>query len=210
MKRLKARAKAPVLVVAIDKAWALRGVKNASGIDAFEMLCEALTTVNSFRAVRRANGRIFAVLVDTSPHLHNAVLESSARSRSGKKAMFPPFILTQSMDVMLSTSDSSCTSQSRVLCTDPERTWEALVSMGRPRFTAWRHSSVVLDRVREQTTQNRASGRALHYVTYKSDVHICSYSSDLMLTLGASRGWYQLCPGCLQFGKTCGYGWQSK
>ncbi|EEY62365.1 uncharacterized protein PITG_14792 [Phytophthora infestans T30-4] len=38
----------------------------------------------------------------------------------------------------------------------------------------------------------------LHYVTYKNDAHISSYSSDPILTFGASRLWYQLEPPALE------------
>ncbi|KAG7389172.1 hypothetical protein PHYPSEUDO_010974 [Phytophthora pseudosyringae] len=38
----------------------------------------------------------------------------------------------------------------------------------------------------------------LHYVTYKCDAHSSSYTSDPILTIGASRMWYQLEPPALE------------
>ncbi|KAK1942089.1 hypothetical protein P3T76_006411 [Phytophthora citrophthora] len=111
--RLEART-TQVLVVAIDEARALLTIENSARENAFHILRRALREVNTTATVRNANGLVFAVLADTNSRVHEFVPElsqdpSSRLIDTKNMALFPPFILTETMDIMLgvkSTSDS--------------------------------------------------------------------------------------------------------
>ncbi|KAK1946688.1 hypothetical protein P3T76_002240 [Phytophthora citrophthora] len=128
----------PVLVVAIDEARSLLEIKGNRGKIALQYLRQALITVNRSSTVRKASGLIFGVLVDTNPLVHESAVEDTENMPSlmdynPKTVLFPPFVLTETMDIMVKKlGDDQKTSKSRVLTTDEDDVWTALVSMGRP------------------------------------------------------------------------------
>ncbi|KAG2787730.1 hypothetical protein Pcac1_g3132 [Phytophthora cactorum] len=233
----------PVLVVAIDEARTLLEIKDSTGVDAFRLLRRALWAVNADERVKNVNGSVFAVLVDTKYLVDEAVpvsIPDPTSRRRGGTAPFPPFILTQTMDVLLNNRSpvGQLPSKSRVLNTNPEQVLEALVSMGRPLWRSMEQGSTLEGKQRElnkfaaskllfgvdakaaksyedRTLHGVASllcrvglrphasdpmatrlvadfMSVLHYVTYKNDAQITSYTSDPILTFGASYMWYQL------------------
>ncbi|KAG3047120.1 hypothetical protein PI125_g26888, partial [Phytophthora idaei] len=233
----------PVLVVAIDEARTLLEIKDSTGVDAFQLLRRALWAVNADERVTNVNGIVLAVLVDTKYLVDEAVpvsLPDPTSRRRGGTALFPPFLLTQTMDVLLDNTSppSQPPSKSRVLNTDPDQVWEALVSMGRPLWRSMERVATLEGKQRElnkfaaskllfgvdakaaksyedRTLYGVASlfcrvgllshasdpmatrlvadfMSVLHYVTYKNDAYITSYTSDPILTFGASYMWYQL------------------
>ncbi|KAF4131849.1 hypothetical protein GN958_ATG18882 [Phytophthora infestans] len=247
----------PVLVLAIDEARALFDIKNTSGTNAFQMLSQALTIVKDSEVVKGANGAIIAILVDTYSHVYDFLPVQNWSSVDDGTVLFPAFIVTHTMDVMLNEAerdidtgeiltgmDDTEASRSRVLATDEDRVWAALVSMGRPLWRSMDPGNALQNRqkvlnvvaasklllgqaARKSGSYNddtlhgaaslfcrvglrlRASDplatrlvgdfmSILHYVTYKNDAHISSYSSDPILTFGASRLWYQLEPPALE------------
>ncbi|KAF1787939.1 hypothetical protein GQ600_3384 [Phytophthora cactorum] len=116
----------PVLVVAIDESRALLEIKDSTGVDAFRLLRRALWAVNADERVKNVNGSVFAVLVDTKYLVDEAVpvsLPDPTSRRRGGTALFPPFILTQAMDVLLDNTSppSQPPSKSRVLNTNPDQ-----------------------------------------------------------------------------------------
>ncbi|KAG6967005.1 hypothetical protein JG688_00006512 [Phytophthora aleatoria] len=209
----------PVLVVAIDEARTLLEIKDSTGVDAFRLLLDEAVPVS---------------------------LPDPTSRRRGGTAPFPPFILTQTMDVLLSNRSPAgqLPSKSRVLNTNPDQVWEALVSMGRPLWRSMEQGSTLEGKQRElnkfaaskllfgvdaKATKSydgktlhgvsslfcRVGLRphasdpmatrlvadfmgVLHYVTYKNDACITSYTSDPILTFGASYMWYQLNPPALE------------
>ncbi|KAG1692481.1 hypothetical protein DVH05_025233 [Phytophthora capsici] len=144
MEELHAHPTVPVLVVAIDEARALMTKKTPNGGNALQILRRALRNVNKTATVRNANGLVFGILVDTNSQVRECVptlsQDPSSRPSSTKNMTpFPPFILTETMDIMLDDSKLSGvdtvdqkTSRSRVLTTNEKDVWTALVSMGRP------------------------------------------------------------------------------
>ncbi|KAG2980141.1 hypothetical protein PC123_g25495 [Phytophthora cactorum] len=233
----------PVLVVAIDEARTLLEIKDSTGVDAFRLLRRALWAVNADERVKNVNGSVFAVLVDTKYLVDEAVpvsIPDPTSRRRGGTAPFPPFILTQTMDVLLNNRSpvGQLPSKSRVLNTNPEQVLEALVSMGRPLWRSMEQGSTLEGKQRELNkfaaskllfgvdakaaksydgkTLHGVSSlfcrvglgphasdpmatrlvadfmSVLHYVTYKNDAQITSYTSDPILTFGASYMWYQL------------------
>ncbi|KAG2979665.1 hypothetical protein PC119_g21409, partial [Phytophthora cactorum] len=239
----------PVLVVAIDESRALLEIKDSTGVDAFRLLRRALWAVNADERVKNVNGSVFAVLVDTKYLVDEAVpvsLPDPTSRRRGGTAPFPPFILTQTMNVLLDITSppSQPPSKSRVLNTNPDQVLEALVSMGRPLWRSMERVATLEGKQRElnkfaaskllfgvdakaaksyedRTLHGVASllcrvglrphasdpmatrlvadfMSVLHYVTYKNDAQITSYTSDPILTFGASYMWYQLNPPALE------------
>ncbi|KAG1702109.1 hypothetical protein DVH05_009901 [Phytophthora capsici] len=166
MEELQKHPTVPVLVVAIDEARALLTKRNSNGDNTFRTLRRALRNVNTTATVRNAKGLVFGILVDTNSRVHEFVPAlsqdpSSRLSATKNMALFPPFILTATMDIMLGVESTSSmsedninmdsefdsdddskmsdlrivdqkTSRSRVLSTNKEDVWTALVSMGRP------------------------------------------------------------------------------
>ncbi|KAG1692483.1 hypothetical protein DVH05_025235 [Phytophthora capsici] len=144
MEELQAHPTVPVLVVAIDEARALMTKKTPNGGNALQILRRALINVNKTATVRSANGLVFGILVDTNSQVRECVptlsQDPSSRPSSTKNMTpFPPFILTETMDIMLDDSKVSGvgtvdqkTSRSRVLTTNEKDVWTALVAMGRP------------------------------------------------------------------------------
>ncbi|KAL3670998.1 hypothetical protein V7S43_004182 [Phytophthora oleae] len=112
MKERNEHTTAPVLVVAIDEARALLTIKNSNGDNAFRILRRALRMVNTTAPVLNANGLVFGILVDTNSRVHEFVLAlsqdpSSRLSATKNMALFPPFILTETMDIMLGVKSTS-------------------------------------------------------------------------------------------------------
>jgi len=159
-RRHSTQAPVPVLVLAIDEARALFDIKNPKGENAFQILRRALKIANGLKTETGFACKVFAVLVDTNSQVHDFVpaLSKDPSSRKGEAttALFPPFVLTHTMDVMLHCPASGFNrnrSKSRVLEADPTQIWDALVSMGRP---LW-HSKLVdagLNLFAEQITLN--------------------------------------------------------
>lgn len=130
-----------VLVLAIDEARSLLEKKDASRINYFRLLRRALTKVNSGLHEEKRKAMIFAVLVDTNSQIHDFVpplsRDSSSRNDKEKETrLFPPFVLTHTMDVVLnrhrSPGDPPFDYKASVLEGDPDKVWGTLVSMGRP------------------------------------------------------------------------------
>ncbi|KAG1692482.1 hypothetical protein DVH05_025234 [Phytophthora capsici] len=144
MEELHAHPTVPVLVVAIDEARALMTKKTPNGGNALQILRRALINVNKTATIRNTNGLVFGILVDTNSQVRECVptlsQDPSSRPSSTKNMTpFPPFILTETMDIMLDDSKVSGvdtvdqkTSRSRVLTTNKKDVWTALVAMGRP------------------------------------------------------------------------------
>ncbi|KAG1712483.1 hypothetical protein DVH05_000227 [Phytophthora capsici] len=144
MEELREHPTVPVLVVAIDEARALMTKKTPNGGNALQILRRALRNVNKTAMVRNANGLVFGILVDTNSQVRECVPTlsqdpSSQPSSTKNMTPFPPFILTETMDIMLDDSKLSGvdtvdqkTSRNRVLATNEKDVWTALVSMGRP------------------------------------------------------------------------------
>lgn len=131
-------SKVPVLLVALDEARVLLEPDDSSDINKFRLVRRALRDVNRDYFVLKAGGIIFAVLVDTNARVHefvSALIQDPSARKLGGTAVTPPFILTQTMDVMLKNVES--TSKSRVLTTNLDKVWEALESMGRPLWYKW-------------------------------------------------------------------------
>lgn len=113
------------LVLAVDEARTLLETTGRRGVNFLELLHEALSIANKLLG---QNGCIFAVLVDTDPRVHMNALPTFAKDSTA--VMFPPFVLTETMDVML--QDDGRSSMQRVVSTDAVANWLAIMSMGRP------------------------------------------------------------------------------
>ncbi|KAI9999199.1 hypothetical protein PInf_004019 [Phytophthora infestans] len=84
---------------------------------------------------------VYAVLTDTNSHVYDFVpshlRETSSRNYKGQQTMlFPPFVLTHTMDIVLKQGrlqwDHPFDYKKSVLQRDPDTTWNTLISMGRP------------------------------------------------------------------------------
>ncbi|OWY95866.1 hypothetical protein PHMEG_00034016, partial [Phytophthora megakarya] len=124
-------SKTSLLVLAIDEAGALFQIKNSQGIDAFQMLRQALT---------KLGGDVFAVLVDSQV----SVLQQHS-DEDNNEALFPPYVLTDTMNVMMIRPPGRRNSMNRVLAEDPKEVWEGLVSMGRPLWSSLNQKTITLD-----------------------------------------------------------------
>ncbi|GMF64047.1 unnamed protein product [Phytophthora fragariaefolia] len=95
----------PVLVVVLDEARSLLAKHDAAGTSYFRLLRRALTEANN-NLPKGSPGLIFAVLVDTNSQIHEVVpasrppvLDDSSRKDHRNLRLFPPFVLTHTMDV---------------------------------------------------------------------------------------------------------------
>jgi len=123
-------ARVKVLVLAIDKASHVREREDNRGRNYLQLLGSALTELNS--ALRDRNVLVFAVLVDTNPQIADWGPSGS------KRRSFPPFVLTHTMDVMLSRprSAEAAPFDYKTSVLEDDKAWDVLVSMGRP---LWRN-----------------------------------------------------------------------
>ncbi|KAK1942020.1 hypothetical protein P3T76_006342 [Phytophthora citrophthora] len=99
----------PVLVVAIDEAHSLHNIKDSNSDNALHLLRRALDVVNKSATVRNTRGIAFAVVADTNSEVHEFVPAlsedpSSRPSATKNSVFFPPFILTETVDVMVDLS----------------------------------------------------------------------------------------------------------
>ncbi|KAE8991966.1 hypothetical protein PR002_g20694 [Phytophthora rubi] len=134
----------PVLVLAIDEARSLLKKMDEYGVNYFRLLRRALTQVNA--EIRTEVGKkavIFAVLVDTNSQIHDFVpplaMDASSRmSELDTKRLFPPFVLTHTMDVFLKFPELQLQApvpisyKHCVLETNPNEIERQLLRMGRP------------------------------------------------------------------------------
>ncbi|RLN14903.1 hypothetical protein BBJ28_00025779 [Nothophytophthora sp. Chile5] len=101
-----------LLVLVVDEARTLFDLKDAHGVDFFRLFRRALTAANDELETSRYGGGIFAVLVDTNSKVHDFAppQENDPSSRKtkhrGATALFPPFVLTHTMDVFCRTPQS--------------------------------------------------------------------------------------------------------
>ncbi|KAG2767719.1 hypothetical protein Pcac1_g20983 [Phytophthora cactorum] len=147
LRKSKPDGKAPVLVVAIDEAQDLR---SSTGIDALWMLLGALRPfVNNSEMARDANGIVFVVLVDAYSQVSQHPRQTRPRHRMVKFQHRSLRSFLQTMDVTLENPASPSlltTSQNRVLATNAEEVWRALVSMGRSLWRSRQRGSTLADR----------------------------------------------------------------
>ncbi|KAE9245937.1 hypothetical protein PF004_g5037 [Phytophthora fragariae] len=134
----------PVLVLAIDEARSLLKKMDEYGVNYFRLLRRALTQVNA--EIRTEVGKkavIFAVLVDANSQIHDFVpplaMDASSRmSELDTKRLFPPFVLTHTMDVFLKFPELQLQApvpisyKHCVLETNPNEIERQLLRMGRP------------------------------------------------------------------------------
>ncbi|KAI9999196.1 hypothetical protein PInf_004016 [Phytophthora infestans] len=135
-----------VLVLAIDEAKVLLMKKDKNGTNFFRLLRRALKKVNQDLAAAKLKMMVFAVLTDTNSQVHDLVpprsRETSSRNYKGEETMlFPPFVLTHTMDVVLNQGrlqwDHPFDYKESVLQRDPDTIWNTLVSMGRPMWHSY-------------------------------------------------------------------------
>lgn len=100
-----------LLLVVVDEARSLLEKQDGYGINYFRILCRALKKANTNLKSERSPGRVFAILIDTNSQIHDFMPpiepDPSSRHQSKKStSLFPPFVLTQTKDVMLLKSGS--------------------------------------------------------------------------------------------------------
>ncbi|GMG14556.1 unnamed protein product [Phytophthora fragariaefolia] len=134
----------PVLVLVLDEARSLLAKHDAAGTSYLLLLRRALTEANDNLRKKRSPGLIFAVLVDTNSQIHEVVpasrppvLDDSSRKDHRIQRLFPPFVLTQTMDVFLKKPvspliDGPFSYKDCVLETDRKKLRAMLLSFGRP------------------------------------------------------------------------------
>jgi hypothetical protein len=137
-----------VLVLAIDEARSLLEREGAQETDNFFLFRRALNEANEVLFEKQRKAMIFAVLIDTNSQIHDFVPPlsrdpSSRRNKDKVTRLFPPFVLTHTMDVAMnqdrSLGDPPFDYKVSVLQSDLDEAWKTLVSMGRP---LW-HSHVI-------------------------------------------------------------------
>ncbi|GMF22544.1 unnamed protein product [Phytophthora fragariaefolia] len=130
----------PVLVVVLDEARSLLAKHDAAGTSYFRLLRRALTEANN-NLRKGSPGLIFAVLVDTNSQVHDfvppSVLDDSSRKDHRNLRLFPPFVLTHTMDVFFKKPVSPLLNdpfsyKDCVLEIDREKIRMMLLSFGRP------------------------------------------------------------------------------
>ncbi|KAE9064617.1 hypothetical protein PF010_g28537, partial [Phytophthora fragariae] len=105
----------PVLVLVIDDAGSLLDKSDAYGVSYLRLLRHALKRVNVHLRQKGSTGLIFGVVVDTNALIHDfvprsdkpSVLDPSSRADQVTRRSFPPFVLTQTMDVFFKEPVSS-------------------------------------------------------------------------------------------------------
>ncbi|OWZ01845.1 hypothetical protein PHMEG_00026700 [Phytophthora megakarya] len=164
--------KKPLLVVAIDEAQNLHNIVDwptEQGCDtALYYLVSALEKVNKKAVVRNAKGSVFAVLVKRNPQVLGNELSGFLYN---PKPLFPPFILTESMDVLL---------ESPMRAIDPDTVWEELTSMGRPLWHNMNQGSTLENK--QRTLNELAASKLLlgHDAAYTA-----SYNKDTLYGVAA-------------------------
>ena len=148
--RLKRLAKdVQVLVVAIDEARVLLEKTDKNGTSYFRLLRRALTQAHIDMNLKAKNKMIFAVLVDTNSQVHDFVpplsRDSSSRSAGKVTRLFPPFVLTHTMDVKLHEGKVPrwVFYKTSVLEVDEDNVWKKLASMGRPLWYKYAESAIM-------------------------------------------------------------------
>ncbi|KAE9005511.1 hypothetical protein PR003_g17166 [Phytophthora rubi] len=128
----------PVLVLVIDEARSLLAESDGYGVSYFRLLRRALNRANADLLEKKLPGIIFGVVVDTNSQIHDfvppSVLDPSSRADQVTRRLFPPFVLTQTMDVFFKEpiDGLSFTYKNCVLETNREKIREMLLSFGRP------------------------------------------------------------------------------
>jgi len=95
-----------VLVLAIDEARSLLEREGAQETDNFFLFRRALNEANEVLFEKQRKAMIFAVLIDTNSQIHDFVPPlsrdpSSRRNKDKVTRLFPPFVLTHTMDVAM-------------------------------------------------------------------------------------------------------------
>jgi len=138
-----------VLVVVIDEARSLFSKTDEHRVDYFRLLRRALTQANialwgsETEEELKTKPVIFAVLVDTNSHIYDLVPPlymdpSSRRGELSQTRLFPPFVLTHTMDVFLKfrataqLEPAPINYKQFVLETDSDKIRNVLLAMGRP------------------------------------------------------------------------------
>ncbi|KAG2770517.1 hypothetical protein PC129_g10875 [Phytophthora cactorum] len=125
-----------VLFLAIDEAESLLSRKD--GNDYLHLFRRALRKVNRELRGEKLKVMVFAVIVDTTAPIQLPLCaESSSRNILDREtSLFPPFVLTHTMDVVLNHGQLQQNLpfyyKASVHEVDPDRVWNTLVSMGRP------------------------------------------------------------------------------
>ncbi|RLN92996.1 hypothetical protein BBJ28_00021906 [Nothophytophthora sp. Chile5] len=131
-----------LLILAVDEAWALLEMEH-KGINYFRLLRRALVLANEYIRWSQFPGGIFAVLVDTNSKVSDFTPPpssdpSSRKQERGETALFPPFVLSHTMDVYWhhrveeeKTNDIPAY-KSLLTRGNENKAWNALMSMGRP------------------------------------------------------------------------------
>ncbi|KAE9273500.1 hypothetical protein PR003_g29891 [Phytophthora rubi] len=141
----------PVLVLVIDDAGSLLDKSDAYGVSYLRLLRHALKRVNVHLRQKGSTGLIFGVVVDTNALIHDfvppsqkpSVPDPSSRAHQLKHLRsFPPFVLTQTMDVFFKELvspliDDPFSYKDFVLETDREKIRVMLLSFGRPLWSKY-------------------------------------------------------------------------
>ncbi|RLN45900.1 hypothetical protein BBJ28_00026488, partial [Nothophytophthora sp. Chile5] len=135
-----------VLILAVDEARALLEMEH-EGINYFRLLRRALVDANQHIRSSQFSGGIFAVLMDTNSKVSDFTpppsLDPSSRKQGRTEtALFPPFVLTHTMDVYWhhrveeEKTDDILAYKSLLTRGNENKAWNALMSMGRPMWAS--------------------------------------------------------------------------
>ncbi|RLN71644.1 hypothetical protein BBJ28_00019304, partial [Nothophytophthora sp. Chile5] len=141
-----------VLILAVDEARALLEMEH-EGINYFRLLRRALVRANQHIRSSQFSGGIFAVLMDTNSKVSGFTpppsLDPSSRKQGRtESALFPPFVLTHTMDVywhhrVEEKTDDILAYKSLLTRGNENKAWNALMSMGRPMWASTFQASMV-------------------------------------------------------------------
>ncbi|RLN95627.1 hypothetical protein BBJ28_00020449, partial [Nothophytophthora sp. Chile5] len=145
-----------VLILAVDSARALLTQEHCNS-NCIRLLRNALVRANKrIRKSQRAGG-IFAVLVDMNPKVSGPMPPLRSWSSAGnEKTLFPPFVLTHTMDVYwrhrvaLAKVDEVTAYKALVTQDNEEEAWNALVSMGRPMWASTVQTHITKHQYKDQ------------------------------------------------------------
>ena len=169
-----------VLVLALDEARWLLETSSNDPTGWFRRLRRALNRANN--AIAREHGSfagIFAILIDTNSKISNFTpppsTDASARDVTGRSVLFPPFILTHTMDIFIderrkNRADGQGTDfYADLLTTDTDAMRDNLVDMGRPLWQRYKvnaqHRSEDWKNLLCLAASKLVGGQDLHAVT---------------------------------------------
>ncbi|RLN26805.1 hypothetical protein BBJ28_00020523, partial [Nothophytophthora sp. Chile5] len=133
------------------------GKENHCNSNYIRLLRNALVRANKKIRKAQLTGGIFAVLVDMNPKVSGPMPPLRSWSSAGnEKTLFPPFVLTHTMDVYwrhrvaLAKVDEVTAYRAIVTQDNEEEAWNALVSMGRPMWASTVQTHITKHQYKDQ------------------------------------------------------------